>query len=334
MNTIIVGGYWGDIPKASGVIKKLSAHFTNADIFNGGSFEELQTIASRIASYDLIIWVPDIDNSKQDIKIVKKLGAVMFVSKVLRENRARIDAVTRIFKFGANAVIAITKNDGSFNFELIDALDNTWSNSTNIKDLAHGINEITVWTKGAKREGTLKMKNPLEILIDINRKVQLESAKQNIRYFGNLSTRCTKMFPSFRTTDESCYVSARNSDKQSLTPNDMVQVTTVDGKLRYFGERKPSVDTPVQMALYNLLPGINFFIHGHAFVKGAPTTEHYYPCGDMREVPEIVKLIAGHNGVINLKNHGFLIYAESLEALESIVDKIEFDVKHSTSDKL
>jgi hypothetical protein len=326
MKTIIVGGFWGDIPKASVVINKLAFYY-DADVFNGGSFEELQTVASRITEYDVIIWFPDIDNSKEDIKIVKKLGSVMFVSKVLRENRNRIDAVTRIFKFGANAVIAIKKNDDKFNFELIDALDNTWSNSTNIKDLVSGINEITDWTKSAKREGTLKIKNPLETLIDINKKVQIESAKQNIRYFGNLSTRCTKMFPSFRTTNESCYVSARNTDKQNLTPSDMIQVTTINDKLRYFGERKPSVDTPVQMALYNILPEINFFIHGHTFIKDAKTTEHYFPCGDMREVPEIVKIISGNKGVINLKNHGFLIYADTLENLEEIVDNIIFDVK-------
>lgn len=329
MKMMIVGGFWGDTPKESGVINKISEHFDDWGVstYNGGTFETLKLVAEMVPQADVVLWMPDIDNSEEDIKVHKKIGAVMIVSKVLRENRTRIDAVTRIFKFGANAVVAITKNEGKFGFELIDALDNTWSNSDNIEDLVKGITEVTEWTKGAKREGTLKIANPLERLIEINKKVQVESAKQNIRYFGNLSTRCTKMYPSFRTTGESCYVSARNTDKTSLSSDDMVQVTTIDGKLRYFGDRKPSVDTPVQMALYNELPGINYFIHGHAFIKGVPTTEHYYPCGDMREVPEILKVIKGEAGVINLKNHGFLIYSDTIERLENIVETLEFDVK-------
>jgi len=327
MKTIIVGGFWGDTPKQSSVINKLSKYF-ECEVYNGGSMAELKEIASTIARYDMIIWMADIANEEDDIKIVKKLGAVLFVSKVLRPERNRIDAVTRIFKFGGNAVLAINKSkDNNFMFELIDALDNTWVKSIDLKEIALEINALTVWTKDAKRSGTLKIKNPMETFIDLNRRVADKSAKQNIRYFGNLSTRCTKMMPSFRTTHDSCFVSARNTDKNSLEPDDMIQVTTVNDRLRYFGERKPSVDTPVQMALYEALPEVNYFIHGHTFIENAPTTEHYYPCGDLREVPEILKLISGKKGVINLKMHGFLLYSDTLENMEAIIDNLTFDVK-------
>lgn len=327
MKTIIVGGFWGNTPKESSVINKLAEHF-ECEVYNGGSMAELKEIATTIARYDMIIWMADIANEEDDIRLVKKLGAVMFVSKVLRPNRNRIDAVTRIFKFGANAVVAITKNkDKNFMFELIDALDNTWIKSIDLKELAIEINALTIWTKGAERSGTLKIKNPMETFIDLNRRVADKSAKQNIRYFGNLSTRCTKMMPSFRTTHDSCFVSARNTDKNSLGTDDMIQVTTVNDRLRYFGERKPSVDTPVQMALYTECPEVNYFIHGHTLIENAPTTEHYYPCGDLREVPEILKIMKGVTGVINLKMHGFLLYSDTLENMEKLIDDLKFDVK-------
>lgn len=328
MKTIIVGGFWGETPKVSSIITKLSKLFAEIDVFNSGTFEELKHVATLVPNYDLVIWMPDISNDNEEIQVFKKIGSVMIVSKVLRENRTRIDAVTRIFKFGANGVIAINKNNSNFNFELIDALDNTWIDSTDLFDLHQGIIELTNWTNSAVREGTLRLKSPIDTLIAINKQVQFESAKQNIRYFGNLSTRCTKMFPSLRTVSNSYYVSGRNSDKTSLSFTDMVEVSRVNNMLRYIGERKPSVDTPVQVKLYEILKNINFFIHGHTFIEDAPITEHYYPCGDLREVPEICALIKDSNyGVINLKNHGFLIYADTLENLQSVVDSLKFKVK-------
>lgn len=330
-NILIVGGLFGENARSSGVVNKLAYEFDNATVYNGGSIEDLKEAAKEVSSSDLVFWMPDISNEVEEIPIFKKIGSVLIVSKVLREHRTRIDAVTRIFKYGGNGVIAINKNGDKFNFTLIDALDNDWANTTDIAELAQGVNSLYEWTKESKRSGTIKMANPIDKFIELNKRVQVESAKQNIRYFGNLSTRCTKMFPSLRTENESCLVSARNTDKSSLNSSDMVQVTMNNNRLSYFGDRKPSVDTPVQYELYRLLPNVNYFIHGHAFIKDAPTTEHYYPCGDLREVEDIVKIIekSGNDsfGVINLKNHGFLIYSDSLEVLDKIIDTLEFEVK-------
>ncbi|MCF6331037.1 MAG: class II aldolase/adducin family protein [Sulfurimonas sp.] len=298
--------------------------FPDATTVNGGSIEELKTISKTIPQYDLVLWMPDINNDIKQIKIVKKIGAVLIVSKVLSDCRTKIDAVTRIFKYGGNAVIAIEKESDKFKFQFIDALNNSWYTGDSIHNLSISIENLYAWTKGANRKGTLSMVNPIEHLIRINKMVQLKSAEQNIRYFGNLSTRCTKMFPSIRTINFSVLVSARNTDKNSLTPADMVQITTINGVLRYFGEKKPSVDSPIQMALYEALPAINFFIHGHALIDDAPTTKHYYPCGDLREVDEIVELVTHDFGVINLKNHGFLMFARTLDELESIATSMQF----------
>ena len=106
----------------------------------------------------------------------------------------------------------------------------------------------------------------------------------------------------------------------------MVECFTHNEKIKYLGTRKPSVDTPVQLELYKHLHEVNYMIHGPNEILGAPETENYYPCGDMREVPEILKLIRsiGKAGMINLKNHGFLIYANTIDQLKTLTDNLEF----------
>jgi hypothetical protein len=183
----------------------------------------------------------------------------------------------------------------------------------------------------------------LPVLVDIVRAVadRVENERGG-RYFGNASTRCMAMFPSERA-DERVFVSARNVDKQRLAPEDFVRVRlhkevkrdlegrhVLDGTVFYHGERKPSVDTPVQLELYRRFPWMRYMIHGHAFVENAPTTEAYFPCGDLRECPVAGHLIAllaqsgVHAGAINLRNHGFLLYADTPEALMRVVGAAQF----------
>ena len=100
----------------------------------------------------------------------------------------------------------------------------------------------------------------------------------------------------------------------------------------YYGSNKPSVDTPVQLELYKQCPQINYFIHGHSYIPGWPETEIYYPCGDLREVNGIVRLIKDRtSGIINLKDHGFLIYASDFAELWNLVEIIKFSRKEKKS---
>lgn len=119
------------------------------------------------------------------------------------------------------------------------------------------------------------------------------------------------------------FVSPRNSNKETLTSNDMVLYSSNN---TYSGENKPSVDSPTQIKLYELYPNINFMIHGHAIISGVGevTTNNYRLCGDGREVNEILDVVDTNEKsfVVNLKNHGFLIGANSLNSLNELVDKI------------
>jgi len=182
------------------------------------------------------------------------------------------------------------------------------------------IKKLYKWTKKAQREGTLRKKDNLDKFISINKSVSKNVIEIQGRFFGNLSTRCASLFPTQRT-DNGYLVSGRNTDKKQLQRTDMVECFINKDKIRYLGERKPSVDTPVQIAIYEKCPNINYMIHGHNFIEGVPTTKNYYPCGDKREIPEILELIQdSSSGVINLKNHGFLLYSETLEELEEFAN--------------
>ena len=61
---------------------------------------------------------------------VKKRGSVLIVTKRMRSDTTEIDALSRIFKFGGNAVICISAVGATgltrFSFKLIDALGNVW----------------------------------------------------------------------------------------------------------------------------------------------------------------------------------------------------------------
>ena len=74
-------------------------------------------------------------------------------------------------------------------------------------------------------------------------------------------------------------------------------------------------------------------IHGHANLSHTPTTKDYYPCGDMREYNAIIGEFKDRNYLhtsgfaMNLKNHGFIICASSLEMLKFMIKNYKFRYK-------
>lgn len=334
-NLLVVGG--GETKRSSVVNKLYNELVVENSLINAKLINPFVSLP-EINGHDLVLWFPDISNEEVKDYPVKDKGAVLICSKVMREETKRIDAITRIFAMHGNAVITITKsNDKSFTFELIDALGNTWCKTTHIYRLARAIINFYEWTRGSIRK-SLKhgdsnviqllgssteetFKEFLEINMNIAKKVANDCDN---RFFGNYSTRCTKLFPSTRiaTVPKDCFLfSPRNTNKQFLTVEDKVFTTYEE----YYGDRKPSVDTPVQLELYRRFPRINFMIHGHAYIKGARFTEEYFPCGDMREVDGVCKLLEKGAELINLKNHGFLMVSTELESMRLYLKHCRFD---------
>ena len=325
---LVVGGTWDEKGGRPSKIITALANELEADRYNGGSRFDLRKVAQSAGKYDLIVWMPNVDNDHEKIYPKKAQGAVLICSKVMRPGYAKAEAITRIFQMHANAVIQIHKPD-RYVFTLTDALGNDWSFSSEILKLVQGILELYQWTEGVERVGSRQADVPddaLQRFLACTRFVadQVEN-EVGSRYFGNVATRCQRMFPGIWEED-SMYVSPRNTDKRRLQAEDMVLAWSgEDREVLYMGSRKPSVDTPVQLEIARKTDAC-VFIHGHAKVVGAPTTKHYYPCGDLREAPEVIEIIrgGGHYGVINLKNHGFLLYSKFIEGMEKLVKLVHF----------
>ena len=160
----------------------------------------------------------------------------------------------------------------------------------------------------------------------------MKPAKDVKRFLGNASFkpmppqvgRCGKGMPSFRK-DGYIFVSQRNVDKQFIDINHFVPTYLGDDKVYYCGENKPSVDTPIQLRLYEAMPEINYMIHSHCYVKDAPFTEKCIPCGALEEVPEMLETIKKHTDIktvktfrLNLKGHGSIIFGNTINDLRGV----------------
>ena len=331
MKTLIVGGDFGDTPKPSSVVNKIAEFIKGSDVMNGGSLSKIQNI--DLEPYDLILWFPNMSNDIEKIYPKKKQGAVLICSKVMREEYTDVDAVERIFKMNANAVLSIRSNTRPFSFKLIDALGNSWIETSDLDFLSHEIAKLYVFTSKSIRLNSVSVSKKridlshLEEFVELNKLVADKSEEMGGRYFGNCSTRCEKMFPSTRLSGNQIVVSKRNVDKSRLTTSDLVVCSISGNTIEYVGYHKPSVDTPIQLSLYEMFPEINFMIHGHYHIKNNPVTKDYFPCGDMREfigLQHIIKQTNKFDAILNLKNHGFLIYATTLDKLRELIDGSEF----------
>jgi hypothetical protein len=265
----------------------------------------------------------------------KGSGAVLICSKVLREDRDFGDAIARIFKMNGNAVITIETNEKPFKFNLIDALGNVWSKTTNLGELAFKIEELYWWTKGSTRIGSKNVEFTSEELVQLDltnlcgivkRVADNVENERGGRYFGNVSTRCGKMFPSQRLEHDIVLMSGRNVGKSRITPDDFVYTKMIKECVMYHGEKKPSVDTPIQLGMYQYFKNINYFIHGHAYIDDAVMTTHYYPCGDLRELSAVKEVMHQDSDqiVLNLKNHGFILGTNNIDQLRVLVEKLSF----------
>ncbi len=329
---IIVGGSKG---KPSGVISKLSYLFNKSKQFERITMFNGIAAPKDLSSADLVLWFPDINNEEPKDYPIKGKGAVLICSKVMRDETTRVDAVTRIFKMHGNAVTMIRRNDLMFEFELVDALNNNWTKTYDISKFVDAILNLYSWTKSSRRKSlehvpafnamwSPEAPEGLEDFISINKELALKvAAGSNNRYFGNYSTRCTRLFPSKKISPTAFAFSPRNVDKRSITSKDLV----LTSHEVYYGDRKPSVDAPVQLELYKAHPEINFMIHGHAYIKDCDNnTQEYFPCGDLREVPEILDLLSKGATRINLCNHGFLLVGKDVSDFQRHLDECKFEM--------
>ncbi len=290
---------------------------------NGGYLDDL--INFDFSKYSVLIWMPNIDNSVKKIlpNIKKQNKSLLLISskRVIEKTYNEIEIIGRLLKSKSNLGIMIEKTENEYNFKLLDPLGNIYCNTSSILELSKTIQNRVNFLLQLNRVKSLQIgtKNEFHIdhqFIDIIKKSghyfsKFVNAVNPERLLGNASIRL----------DERIFVSRRNVDKKSLSEKDFVEVINSGDRIEYYGDLKPSVDTPIQVRIFSYYKNIKYIIHGHVYIKKAPYTHNKIPCGFLEEFNEIMALYPDKNTkhcCVNLKGHGCLIMSNHLENFETI----------------
>lgn len=311
----------------------------NVVIHNGGNYNELKEIIQDVKNHDIVFWMANVSNDLEKIRDVKSINpkTMLITSKRNNNEYTKQEIIGKALKNKPNLIIEFNKTSKPFKMRVFDVLGNDFYDGYDVKKMCQMVMKRINFLKKMTRIPTFKSEEEVsnifvedEFLNRIkniaNRFHELINPMEKCRFFGNASKRfrCERGFPSQRISENRILVSRRNVCKETIQREEFVEVYKKDNKLYYKGEHKPSVDTPIQYELYNLLPEVNFMIHSHVYVDGAPFTENLIPCGALEEVEEIMKVVKQNNFksnfAINLIGHGCTVFAKDIE----FFDKVKF----------
>lgn len=358
---LFVGGSWDlNGGKKSKIVDEFAKHLPNATVYNGGDYNDLNKILESCTNYDTVIWWANVPNELPKIRNVKDINykAMLVSSKRNVDNKYSFqDLLQRSFALKSNLTVEFSKNDNKYNMKLFDPLGNVWYEGLDIEECSKALLDRLAFIKSITRESTVSSEENIGALAwffnmfkeemyksDNNPEIPIKKEFLSIvrdyaykfaeaafqtkdvkRFLGNASFRCPKGFPSFRE-GKYIFVSKRNVNKEFIGIDEFVPVYLKDGKIYYCGDNKPSVDTPIQVRMYNLLPNINYMIHSHCYIEDAPFTEKALPCGAVEEVDEISELLKDYYDndfnrdfyLINLIGHGSIMMSNNPEQLKNI----------------
>lgn len=352
MKVLMIGGKWDVVGgRPSGLFAKIANRVSethDAVVLNGGDYWTLPQLMETCANYDCVFWMADVPNQFDKTRDVKQHAPYVMLVTSKRNDNARYDereVVMRAITSKSNLLIEFSYNAefGKFDMRAIDPLGNAWYEGNDPNAIADAVMDRIKFLASMRREGTTCEDEHMSVpeqeafvqyvrrLAETVQTLTLEQA-DTPRFLGNASfreTRCMKTFPSFRD-GETVFVSRRNVSKTFIEMSDFVPVRLGNGRLLYKGQHKPSVDSPIQARLYQALPNINYMVHVHCYVDGAPSTKRCVPCGALQEVDEVLDVIRqcdngldGRAYVINLRGHGSILMAASLDEMP----KVEFHVR-------
>ncbi len=334
MKMLICGGDFNrETGKKSKIIEKLSDElikYFDVDIFNGGHLNQITNI--DFSKYDIALWCPNISNDEEkiipNIKVLNQKILLISTKRVIEKQYSDFDVVGHLLKNKSNLGIKITKDDNNrYQFKLIDPLGNEYYDGAELSELASSIGDRVKFIKGLKRIKSQRVGDKREFkiseeFIDFIKYTGSEFTKyvnavNPNRFLGNASTRCMFGFPAEKQ-NERLFVTQRNIDKELIETNGFVEVTTNTEVVEYYGDKKPSVDTPIQIRLFDYYKNINFMVHGHVYIEEAKMTHSKIPCGFVEEFEEIIEMYPSREEssfAVNLKGHGCLIVGNSVEDL-------------------
>lgn len=341
MKVLIIGGTYDDNGgKQSGFVNKFVECFrnknSNVTYHSHGYYSNLEQHLSTVVDYDVVFWFANISNDKPKLlNRIKQLNSkVLLISSKnnLNGNYQRLELISRALVSKSNLLFEIGSYDGKFCVTIMDPLNNVFINrETDIEKVVEvsytRICELIKFTRIPSRQVGEKIVCPTETNFfeiareNANNFHHLVHAVNQDRFLGNLSFRCENGFPSFRKNDL-IFVSQRNIDKRNLNENGFVAVNlNSENCVEYYGSNKPSVDTPIQIRLYNYYHNIKYMLHAHVYVDDTPTTHDIIPCGSIEEFTEIMSLFPNRDEArfcVNLNGHGCLILTDNVEYLRDV----------------
>ena len=348
-NYIFVGGRFGPKQKESSFIRKLFNVLYNINpnglLKNGGRYCDLSLFVRTFEHIknDVIFWMPDVSNDEE--KLVDQIKnkspySLLITSKNNLEGKySFLDLVSRALKVKANLCLEFTKDEkGKIVGMLFDPLGNQFCKTSDITLLAvtmmNRIQELLRYTRMASKPESkfsphIPEENPQQFFELVRDYAEVFHncihGINTTRFLGNASFRCERGFPSYMGTNGAICVSQRNIDKRAIGPENFVPVgLRFDGGVsyvNYWGEHKPSVDTPVQVMLYHFYHHMKFMLHSHTYIKDAPFTSNRIPCGAIEEFYEILRVKPNpetRSMGVNLLGHGSIVMVDHLSKMLTI----------------
>jgi hypothetical protein len=341
MQTLFVGGHFDSRGGHPSRAVRTLAYGLYTTVVNGGTLYDLESLISRdLQQYQAVVWMPNISNSEDKFlpRIKKECPRILLVSSKRNEQKkySFTDIVSRALASRSQLLIEVVGGD-FLGFRLVDPLGNVSrefpSTELGLVGFRDRLYERIQFLLRAQRvPSTRAHTQALEQVWPVDPQfleairgyaecfhVLVHGENPSPRFMGNASFRCTRGgFPSYRGEHGSVYVSRRNIDKRCLDAQGFVQVRGLNYRgLDYWGEHKPSVDTPVQLKLYEHFPRVRYMLHAHVYHEHGTWTHRYVPCGDLREVPEILGVIENPSEqtgfIVNLKGHGCVIASSDVD---------------------
>lgn len=349
---LIVGGTFEELGgKPSGYITKLFGEETGL-LINGGNVEQLQnkSMIYAIEQAKIIYWFPNVQSVRDEwikakykfVRDIKKINqkCILVTSKRNDDGAYNtLELMAHALGNKSNLLVEFKIKAGRIESRVLDPLANCWLDWTEDIDrlrkvLYDRVQKLLSFTR-VRSVQVEEFLNTFTYDIVIPNKEsffkivrrygeifhELINPVNTTRFLGNSSFRCEDGFPSFKA-EGWVFVSRRNIDKRAIGVEGYVPVElNPDGDVNYWGKHKPSVDTPIQLRLYQQYPKIKSMIHSHTYIKNAPITKKAIPCGAIEEFDEVVKVFntEGQMGpTINLLGHGSItFFQDDLDGLSS-----------------
>lgn len=350
LNVLFIGGNWTDDGgRSSKYMTKLINSITNKlgypiQAFNGGTLGELEGILSEYAKVsDVVFWFPNIPTNSGVKLNPKDFNHRIILVNYKRNDNHRYsysDLISIALSVRADLTCEVFKNDmGKYEMRIFDILGTLWSDfTTNTgKSVAEILSRVSA-LKSLKYQRLVNvgksidsqnsnMDDIISTFIEFGHKLtEIEGTASSVkRHLGIMSFR--GFVDPLNRKNDIIYSSERNVDlSDDLSIKNFVATKLLNGKVNYYGDIKPHLDTPIYDRLMSRLPDVNYIFHSHCYMTDAKFTERSLPTGCMQEADELLKVIESNqyktDFAINMLGHGSVIFASTLEYAKSQFDEL------------